>query len=246
MESKEDPISYEISTINCKLYSPAEIKAVSVKQIVESVAFDDLGRVVPNGLYDYSMGPSPYDRAQDCETCGLTKFTCPGHFGHIELPVPVYNPFMMKILHNVLRSKCFNCHRFKAPTKDKFYYYLKFLCIKAGLSKEASELQRIINGSKTSSKVMERLYKVATFYKVGEKILNEEDDGDEAIENRKTIDITEEIEERRANEKDFVFNDDVMESKVKNLKRIVKRLKKVNEAPIIEMDCQILLKLFIN
>ena len=29
-----------------------------------------------------------------CGTCGLRYRACPGHFGHIELAVPVYNPLV--------------------------------------------------------------------------------------------------------------------------------------------------------
>jgi len=29
-----------------------------------------------------------------CGTCGLKYRACPGHFGHIELAVPVYNPLV--------------------------------------------------------------------------------------------------------------------------------------------------------
>ena len=32
--------------------------------------------------------------ARRCTTCGLLYTHCPGHFGHIELAVPVYNPLV--------------------------------------------------------------------------------------------------------------------------------------------------------
>jgi len=31
-----------------------------------------------------------------CNTCGLSYNMCPGHFGHIELPVVVYNPLVFR------------------------------------------------------------------------------------------------------------------------------------------------------
>ena len=45
---------------------------------------DNLGRPVPNGVYDEKLGP--FDRFSECSTCGLREMFCPGHFGHIELP----------------------------------------------------------------------------------------------------------------------------------------------------------------
>ena len=31
---------------------------------------------------------------RSCTTCKLSAVHCPGHFGHIELPLPVYNPLI--------------------------------------------------------------------------------------------------------------------------------------------------------
>lgn len=48
-----------------------------------------------------------------CATCQLTYFTCPGHFGHIELPAPVFHPLFMVNMYNLLRGTCLFCHHFK-------------------------------------------------------------------------------------------------------------------------------------
>lgn len=37
---------------------------------------------------------SPTVVACRCQTCSLGYDSCPGHFGHIELPLPVYNPLV--------------------------------------------------------------------------------------------------------------------------------------------------------
>jgi len=69
---------------------------------------DNLNRPISGGLYDPAMGP--IDRQSRCTTCSLSYKECPGHMGHIELPVPVYNPLLFKDLYRVLRSKCFMSH----------------------------------------------------------------------------------------------------------------------------------------
>ncbi len=69
---------------------------------------------------------------------------CTGHLGHIELPAPIYNPFLLKNLLRILNSKCFNCHKLKLRKKEKLYYFLKFILIKLGYIIEATELQGII------------------------------------------------------------------------------------------------------
>lgn len=41
------------------------------------------------GLNDPKLGP--LERNQFCVTCGESHGSCPGHFGHIELAVPVFH-----------------------------------------------------------------------------------------------------------------------------------------------------------
>lgn len=48
-----------------------------------------------------------------CGTCRLNSYSCPGHFGHIELPSPVYHPLFMTNMLNLLRGVCMWCHHFK-------------------------------------------------------------------------------------------------------------------------------------
>lgn len=51
-------------------------------------------------------------RSHSCSTCHLTSFECPGHFGHIELPAPVFHPLYMVQAFQLLRGTCTYCHRF--------------------------------------------------------------------------------------------------------------------------------------
>lgn len=49
-----------------------------------------------------------------CESCGTTENgNCEGHFGYIELPVPVYHPSYITELKDVLSLVCFKCMRIK-------------------------------------------------------------------------------------------------------------------------------------
>lgn len=47
----------------------------------------------------------------------MSYFQCPGHFGHIDLAVPVYNPLVFSVLFKLLRTTCLNCHHFKMDKK---------------------------------------------------------------------------------------------------------------------------------
>jgi hypothetical protein len=53
-----------------------------------------------------------------CATCSLDHFACPGHFGHIELPCPVYNPMFFPQMYQMLRSSCQFCHQFRMSKSE--------------------------------------------------------------------------------------------------------------------------------
>jgi DNA-directed RNA polymerase I subunit RPA1 len=52
-------------------------------------------------------------KTKRCETCALGYDGCPGHWGHIDLMSPVFNPVTFKRLLLLMKLKCFNCHKFR-------------------------------------------------------------------------------------------------------------------------------------
>ncbi len=95
-------ITKRLNGIVFGFYSPSEIVSVSVKEITNPLAFDQINRALKNGLYDPAMGVSPYERYSKCVTCGQDGLGCQGHLGHVQLLLPVYNPFLMDKLHKLL------------------------------------------------------------------------------------------------------------------------------------------------
>ncbi|KAL7719861.1 DNA-directed RNA polymerase [Entamoeba marina] len=102
----------DITQTSFDFYSPDEIRRLSVKEITKGSSFDLLGNPEPSGLYDPALGPT--DRRGVCQTCGLPEQQCPGHFGHVELEEPLYQPLLLDKLLTVLRSICIKCKRLKA------------------------------------------------------------------------------------------------------------------------------------
>lgn len=109
-----------VRSVSFGLQTPEQIRALSVKAITNPVIFDGLNHPVKGGLYDPALGP--VDRDGKCGTCGLGSFHCPGHFGHVELPVPVYCPMTFGQMFNVLRNACLYCHRLRMSS-------LKVCCV---------------------------------------------------------------------------------------------------------------------
>lgn len=108
------PVHHHVERVSFHLLTPEQIRKLSVKSITSAEIFDQLNHPLAGGLYDVSMGP--IDKGGRCGTCGLGFFQCPGHFGHIDLAVPVYAPLTFAQMYQVLKQTCFYCHRFRVGT----------------------------------------------------------------------------------------------------------------------------------
>ena len=137
-------IQHLIDYLRFDFYDPDTVKRISMRPITDPVAFDNFSNPNAGGLHDPVMGVSAYDALSSCVTCGLNNDNCTGHFGHIELSAPVYNPFMMNYLLKIVNMKCFNCHKLRFHKKYKIYIFFKILLIKLGFTKEASMLKGLM------------------------------------------------------------------------------------------------------
>ncbi len=113
-------------------YSSKEVRSLSIKEIKNPMAFDQLQRPLANGLYDPALGISPYDKWSRCETCGQEGIHCQGHLGHIELLLPVYNPFLLPNLMKLLKSMCLSCSRLRMSKTKVNQLAEQILLIKLG------------------------------------------------------------------------------------------------------------------
>ncbi|QUC20783.1 uncharacterized protein UV8b_05024 [Ustilaginoidea virens] len=128
------PISSEVERVEFTFLSAKEIQTISVKRIENESTFDNLLNPISGGLYDPALGSwadSP------CSTCNLNQSNCPGHPGHIELPVPVYHPIFLDQAYRLLRATCVYCNGFRLPPKDLHKYICKLRLLQYGLINEA-------------------------------------------------------------------------------------------------------------
>ena len=79
-----------------------------------------------------------------CETCHLSYFACPGHFGHIELPYPVFHPLFMTTVYRLLQNTCLFCHHFKMPEIMVQQYIARIRLLNAGLIKESHDVAHLL------------------------------------------------------------------------------------------------------
>lgn len=78
-----------------------------------------------------------------CSTCHLNTFNCPGHMGHIELPVPVYHVTFMDQLLRLMRSKCAYCSHLRLAPAEINRFICKLKLIEHGLVREIEELEKM-------------------------------------------------------------------------------------------------------
>jgi DNA-directed RNA polymerase beta' subunit len=102
------------------LLTDIEIKKISVAEITREVQ-NDLTDVV-NTPYDYRLGVTQPGKL--CYTCMKDSIDCPGHFGHLTLVEPFFNPHYICIASQILKTICTFCSK---PKIDKDYILLNGL-----------------------------------------------------------------------------------------------------------------------
>ena len=100
-------MSKVINAIKFGLLPPDEIRRLSVVETNTSDTYDEDGAPIAGGLMDQRLGT--LEPRQRCRTCGNIAINCPGHFGHIELAVPVVHVEFAKPVYKVLNATCRGC-----------------------------------------------------------------------------------------------------------------------------------------
>lgn len=75
----------------------------------------------PNTINDPELGSAGPN--QICARCHRSNYGCPGHFGYIELAVPIIHPLFTNVVFDVLRSICIHCGK---PIFDEEYINAAF------------------------------------------------------------------------------------------------------------------------
>ena len=138
------PVSSHLAGVNFGFLLPSDIRALSAKRITSALTFDTLLNPVPGGLYTPELGQF---QDNSCATCGLKTPQCPGHCGHIELPVPCYHPTYMDQVLRLLRATCIYCHKLKLGRKNVQRYVAMLRLVRCGLLKEAKEVEDVASKS---------------------------------------------------------------------------------------------------
>jgi DNA-directed RNA polymerase subunit A' len=107
--SIEEGVHKVVDELYFGILSPQDVRRFSVAEIQTADTYDEDGAPITSGLMDGRLGT--LEPRQRCKTCGNTAMRCPGHFGHIELAVPIIHVAFTKIIYNLLGVICRNCGR---------------------------------------------------------------------------------------------------------------------------------------
>ncbi|HPP45652.1 MAG TPA: DNA-directed RNA polymerase subunit A', partial [Methanomassiliicoccaceae archaeon] len=105
-------VSKRIGSIRFAALSPEEIRRMSATKIITADTYDDDGFPIDMGLMDPHLGV--IEPGLRCKTCGNKVDECPGHFGHIDLAMPVIHVGLVKEIKKLLQSTCRSCGRLPA------------------------------------------------------------------------------------------------------------------------------------
>ena len=119
---RESDVSHKISHICFGMQTPQEIESAAHIEVVQKHLYNqDAERTpIPFGVLDNKMGTS--QKSQKCSTCGLGLSDCVGHFGFINLELPVYHVGYFRSIIQTLQTICKTCAAILLSEKDKIAF----------------------------------------------------------------------------------------------------------------------------
>ncbi|KAI8871779.1 beta and beta-prime subunits of DNA dependent RNA-polymerase [Ramicandelaber brevisporus] len=110
-----------LKQIQFSVMSPQQMERLSEVEITKRELYQIGGGAnpVPHGAVDRRLGVS--DKFNVCETCGLKMVDCMGHYGHINLVLPVFHVGYFKACIYILQCICKNpeCGRVLLSEKER-------------------------------------------------------------------------------------------------------------------------------
>jgi DNA-directed RNA polymerase subunit A' len=176
-------MSKRIKSIKFALLSPDEVRRMSGSKIITADTYDDDGFPIDMGLMDSHLGV--IEPGLRCKTCGGRVDDCPGHFGHIDLAMPVIHVGYIKEIKKLLQATCKSCGRLLLTRKQMDEYtkeretieemgggYLKVAMVTKETAKDAAKRQICPHCATEQSKIT--LDKPTTFREDGHKLTPKE------------------------------------------------------------------------
>ena len=134
-------VTKRIHAIKFALLSPDECRRMSATKIITADTYDDDGFPIDMGLMDSHLGV--IEPGLRCKTCGGKVDECPGHFGHIDLAMPVIHVGYVKEIKKLLQSTCKSCGRLLL-TRQQAQEFLRELEVQEELGADTTEVAEMV------------------------------------------------------------------------------------------------------
>jgi DNA-directed RNA polymerase II subunit RPB1 len=155
-----------ISKVDFTLINPEQFRDYSVCEIVCDDIYKKNGEPKYGGLSDTRMGSCNNNIL--CKTCKNTSANCPGHFGHIELACPLYNPNHIIYVKKILNVTCYLCSNILVPESKKPFI------MKKNKKERLNILTKHITTNNNDDKVCEKCKRIQPKYNRFEIMLQTE------------------------------------------------------------------------
>ncbi|CAG9763359.1 unnamed protein product [Ceutorhynchus assimilis] len=122
---READVARQISHLSFGVESAETMQQQShIHVVAKNLYNQDVSRTpVPYGVLDRRLGTNAKD--SPCQTCGKNLNDCVGHFGYIDLELPVFHVGYFRSIINLLQSICKKCAHVLLEESDKNQYRLK-------------------------------------------------------------------------------------------------------------------------
>nr|QBK85572.1 MAG: DNA-directed RNA polymerase subunit alpha [Marseillevirus LCMAC101] len=115
----------KIQFIQFGVLSEQQTKRLSRAEITHSASKGGIDKDRNGTPYDERMGA--LENGKPCLTCLKTNQFCDGHFGHIVLPIPVYNKMFLDVILKILQCVCPTCAKCRMlPEHVEMQGFLKY------------------------------------------------------------------------------------------------------------------------
>ncbi|CAF0829663.1 unnamed protein product [Brachionus calyciflorus] len=116
---RETDIGTVISHVQFTPFSAKDIAKQATIQVINRNLYlpDSTHKACPYGVLDHKLGTSEKDKK--CDTCQQDLATCIGHYGYIDLELPVFHVGYFRACINILQMLCKKCSHVLLTSKEK-------------------------------------------------------------------------------------------------------------------------------
>lgn len=149
---READVARQISHLSFGVESAESMQQQShIHVVAKNLYNQDSGRTpVPFGVLDKRLGTN--SKESPCQTCGKNINECVGHFGYIDLELPVFHVGYFRSIISILQTICKKCANVLLDESDKNQYRFRLSNPNLSYMTKKSIRKKIIDKSKKVTK----------------------------------------------------------------------------------------------